>query len=451
VPSTRGLVPFALLAAFVLGAAGVIPRAAALPSFAQQTGQPCSACHVGAFGPQLTPFGRSFKLGGYTLAAPDTPSNPFAAMLVGSYTHTNADQSDNAGPHERRNDNFSIQEASLFLAGRMTDHIGVFAQTTYSDIDRLLTLDNLDLRYARALQVHEHPAIVGVSMNNNPTVQDVWNTVPAWRFPYMASELVPEMAAAPLIEGGLEHQVVGLSAYTFFDNRWYAELGGYRSLSPGLLGAMNVEDSAGRISGVAPYWRLAWSHDSRGQSWSIGTFGLDAHLHPDRGRGATDKFRDIGIDASLQLYDMGPHLFALNASYVHEHQIRDASFAAGKAANLGGSLDSAAVNASYYFDAHYGVTIGRFAIRGSRDEVAFAPNPGDGSRTGKPDSSGTILQTDWTPFGSADSWHTPWANLRLGLQYTMYDKFNGAVHDYDGFGRSAHDNDTLFAFLWLAI
>jgi hypothetical protein len=41
--------------------------ARAVPSFAQQTGQPCHSCHVGGFGPQLTPFGRAFKLGGYTL------------------------------------------------------------------------------------------------------------------------------------------------------------------------------------------------------------------------------------------------------------------------------------------------------------------------------------------------------------------------------------------------
>src|SRR5450631_3507615 len=40
--------------------------ARAIPNFASQTGQPCTACHVGAFGPQLTPFGRAFKMGGYT-------------------------------------------------------------------------------------------------------------------------------------------------------------------------------------------------------------------------------------------------------------------------------------------------------------------------------------------------------------------------------------------------
>jgi hypothetical protein len=40
--------------------------AQAVPNYAQQTGQPCTACHIGAYGPQLTAFGRAFKIGGYT-------------------------------------------------------------------------------------------------------------------------------------------------------------------------------------------------------------------------------------------------------------------------------------------------------------------------------------------------------------------------------------------------
>ena len=61
------------------------------------------------------------------------------------------------------------------------------------------------------------------------------------------------------------------------------------------------------------------------------------------------------------------------------------------------------------------------------------------------------MQADWTPFGTADSWNAPWANMRLGLQYTIYDKFNGASNNYDGFGRNARDNNTLFMFLWAAL
>ena len=38
-----------------------------IPSFSRQTKLPCSACHYGF--PQLTPFGRLFKLNGYTLTA----------------------------------------------------------------------------------------------------------------------------------------------------------------------------------------------------------------------------------------------------------------------------------------------------------------------------------------------------------------------------------------------
>jgi len=426
-------------------------RAFALPSFAQQSGQPCSTCHIGGFGPQLTPFGRAFKLGGYTLTAADSHSIPLAAMLVGSYTKTKTDQPNNAGPHDGPNDNFSLQEASLFFAGRVSDRIGVFAQTTYSDIDRLLTLDNVDMRYAVPSKIGEQPAVFGVSVNNNPTVQDVWNTLPAWRFPYMASELVPEIASTPLLDGGLEHQAIGVSAYTFYNNAWYAELGGYRSLSHGFLDAVNVEDSAGRIAGLAPYWRLAYTNDAPNHSWSLGAVGLDAKLHPDRGSGPTDTFRDVGIDGSLQLFGAGPHVFTLNGAYIHEQQKRNASFAAGAAEHPSGTLDSQSLNASYYYNAHYGLTLGRFFNRGSRDQLLFAPEPGNGSRTGKPDSSGTIIQADWTPFGAKDSWLAPWANLRLGLQYTMYDKFNGAAHDYDGFGRSAHDNNSLFVFLWMAL
>ena len=36
------------------------------------------------------------------------------------------------------------------------------------------------------------------------------------------------------------------------------------------------------------------------------------------------------------------------------------------------------------------------------------------------------------------------------LQYTGYRKFNGGNDNYDGFGRSAKDNNTLFLNVWLA-
>src|SRR6185437_9073617 len=65
--------------------------ASAVPSFAEQTGQRCSMCHVGGLGPQLTPFGRLFKLGGYTLRSGTQFTMPLAGMIVASFLHTQKD------------------------------------------------------------------------------------------------------------------------------------------------------------------------------------------------------------------------------------------------------------------------------------------------------------------------------------------------------------------------
>ena len=74
------------LAALLLWA-GIRP-ARAVPAFAAQTGQPCSACHIGAFGPQLTPLGRAFKIGGYTQTGGEglLSQIPLAATVLGSFT-----------------------------------------------------------------------------------------------------------------------------------------------------------------------------------------------------------------------------------------------------------------------------------------------------------------------------------------------------------------------------
>ena len=92
-----------------------------------------------------------------------------------------------------------------------------------------------------------------------------------------------------------------------------------------------------------------------------------------------------------------------------------------------------------------------FQTTGSSDPSLYAPGDVDGSASGKPDSNGYLIQLEYVPFGKADSLHRPWLNVRVGLQYTGYSKFNGGSSNYDGSGRSASDNDTLFAFLWVAI
>jgi hypothetical protein len=51
-----------------------LPQVAfAVPSFARQTGMPCSQCHVVSFGVALTAYGHQFKLNGYTFGEGEHP------------------------------------------------------------------------------------------------------------------------------------------------------------------------------------------------------------------------------------------------------------------------------------------------------------------------------------------------------------------------------------------
>src|SRR6516162_8703107 len=61
---------------------GVAPPAQALPSFARQTGQPCGTCHTDF--PALTPFGRRFKLLGYTVGGGMFRTTPFPTFPGGT-------------------------------------------------------------------------------------------------------------------------------------------------------------------------------------------------------------------------------------------------------------------------------------------------------------------------------------------------------------------------------
>lgn len=440
----------ALLAAIALLALQMLlgSSAQALPAFSRQTGMECAACHIGAFGPQLTPAGRKFKLMGYTDSKGGEWTPPVSAMAVGSYNHIAASVPGGAGPHDKPNNNLALDETSLFLAGKLYGGVGAFIQGTWEEPDHHVGLDQFELRYASTIPGSDD--IVGVSINNNPTMQDVWNTLPVWGYPYAASALAPSPAAAPLLAGGLEHQVMGASVYAYLSKTIYAEVGNYVSLSHGLEHRLGIDDEAGKLKGLAPYVRLAYARDVPGQSLSLGMFSMLGKLDPDRSGGLTNKSTDFGFDGSYQYFANRRNVFSLNAAYIYEKQNLNEAFAAGDAANKSGHLNTWKFDASYNFDKTYGLTLGVFDTWGSMDRLVYAPGAVDGSRTGKPDSRGAVLQADWTPTGKDGSWGGPWANLRLGLQYTMYDRFNGARKNYDGFGRDASDNNTLFLFAWTA-
>ena len=129
----------------------------------------------------------------------------------------------------------------------------------------------------------------------------------------------------------------------------------------------------------------------------------------------------------------------MHGTFIREHQDLNASVALGLAADQTYDLDTLRVDAGLYRQ-RVGFILGLLDISGGTDAVRFAPNPVDGSANGQPDSRA------WT----AEVVFAPWLNVQLRVQYKAYTKFNGAGSNYDGFGRSASDNNTLLLHAWLA-
>jgi hypothetical protein len=451
VRKARSISMSACLLLLLISMLALSESALAVPSYARQTQQPCTSCHVGGFGPELTPFGRQFKLMGYTMKVGDSANLPLSAMLVESFTHTQKAQTSAPASGFDNNNNFELQQVSAFFAGRLTDNLGVFSQATYSQNGGLLGWDNADLRYARTFTRGNHSGIWGISLNNNPTVSDVFNAAPAWSFPYMAPDLAPGAPAQPILIGGLGGQVIGASGYTQLDGKWYLEAGVYRSLSVAFTNHVNAGYD-GRVVGAAPYLRLSYTWNLPAGMFSLGGFGLDVRRglvdadlagNPIPLAGPSDRFRDVGLDADYQWFH-GDHSVTVNGLYVDERQTLNATYAGGGASNLHDTLQSLNIKGSYWYRTTYGVTLAAFADNGSSDITLYGNN-------GSPNTQGGMLEVDYSPFGQATSWHQPWANLRVGLQYTWYTRFSGLVHNVDGAGRSASDNDTLYVYLWTAI
>jgi hypothetical protein len=485
----------AIICTIDIGASG---PAIALPSFARQTGAACGACHTDF--PGLTPFGREFKLGGYTMGggkyrstlfpkddptktvesksklptkAPSSDTsqiNPYAPpismMAIVGFTHTQADQDPTGSPYSS-NDNVVVAPISLFYGGAITDHIGAFAQVTYNNApfgaqdpadpytSKLWTWDNTDVRYANTGNISGLPVTYGITANNNPSVQDAWNTTPAWSFPYAVSNIAPRPSAGTLVDGAFAAHVGGAGAYAWINNLVYLELSGYRTINPDAQAKLGADPfgAPGMFDGVAPYWRVA-IEPHWGNHWlEFGAYGMSARVRPwtfttdangfynNETYGQTDRYTDVAFDSQYQY--QGPNYWiTLRGAYIHEDQKLDASFANGLSDNQTNVLNTLKMSASlaYGNDNRVVLTGHYFNTWGTSDPTLYA-----GLISGlSPDSNGFIAEIAYIPFinSSAPVW--PWANARIGLQYTYYEKFNGDTVN-------AHDNNSLFLYAWIAM
>jgi hypothetical protein len=464
----------ALCGAALLLSVLTAPAALAVPSFARQTGMACEACHT--VYPELTHFGRVFKANGYLLTnlkqvrdvsakkeqlleLAQTP--PLSIMFMASYTQLSTALPDisSAAPGVAQNGTAGFpQQLSLFYAGKIAPHFGAFSQITYSNASGTISIDNTDLRFADMTILPSAQSLVyGVSLNNNPTIQDLWNSTPAFGYPYTSSNSVVSPLAGTQIDGRLAQNVAGLSGYVFWNESLYAEVGGYRSAKQGatntLTGAAGPLDGTASnvIEGVSPFWRVAYEYNHERHSIEAGLYGADFKLLPGGSpatpaplRGPFNRFKDLAEDIQYQFIS-DEHQVTVAGTRIHENMNLDASFAAAASANPTDSLTTTRVWATYYYRRKIGGTLAYFSTTGSGDAVLYGPTAPGGpgvvtSASGSPDTRGWIAEVNYLP----------WLNTKLTAQYVSYNKFNGGSSNYDGVGRNASDNNAWYLLLWFA-
>jgi hypothetical protein len=429
------------------------PSADAVPSYSRQTGFPCRSCHTTP--PELTPLGRQFKLNGYTITgmpvnkvektSKEAPLTLLQNLPLSVFFETSYTQTDKVQPGTQ-NQSFEFpQDVSLFVAGAWAAHLGSFVQFTYDAQDDHFTWDQTDIRYANTRKFFGKDFVYGITLNNTPGVEDLWHTTPAWSFPFIANDQAPTPAAAPIIDS-LAQDVAGFGSYEMWGDHLYAASTFYRSEHLGNTQPNPGTGATFNIHGLAPYWRVAWQQTWGNNYLEAGGYGMYMKSTPnnvvgpsgENGGTLTDNYNDIAADVQYDrtIPKFRNDILSLRGVYIHEHSDLNASATEdlGLAAQVPHHLNTVMANAEYHFGDRYSGTFGWFNTTGTRDALLFAPNPIGGSANGSPKNSGYILNLSWWPVQNVD----------LAVQYTGYWNFNGRSMNYDGSGRNASDNNTVY-------
>ncbi len=481
------------------------PEANALPSFARQTGQPCGTCHTDF--PGLTPFGRRFKLLGYTTGGGLYRTNPFSgsgnseaemrayaaqqridgngplvplgsgergwvppisAMVITGYTHTQVPAAPPTDPY-KPNDNVVVSPISFFWGGAIASNVGAFAQVTYNapgptagndPFSHTWTWDNTDVRYANTARIGALDVVYGITANNNPTVQDLWNTTPAWAFPYAAPAGLGGStgpSAGTMLEGAFAARVGGVGAYSMLNDLLYLEATVYRTLNFSQQNALGTDPvGSPGLFNYAPYWRVALEPHWGPHTLMVGTYGMTMDVHPwadPTGLASQaivpqfDRYTDVGFDTQYQ-YQGSNYWLTLRGSYIREFQTLNATFnnfnPSATSSNLNDVLDSMRLYASIAMGADNRVVLtGQyFRTSGTADGNLYGFDVNGAALT--PNSDGWNAEIAYIPFGAGKAPGWPWFNARIGLQYTYYNRFNGTTV-------GAQTNNTLFLHAWMAM
>lgn len=440
-------------AALIAAATGYSGTAHAIPAFAAQTGMHCSACHIGF--PQLTPYGRMFKLQGYITGGTFPTWKNFALMSQTGFTQLHDKIAGGLRPGYKSNDAWvAAQQSSLYYGGAIDAALGIgaFIQVTYDNVSKSWHWDNTDIRLARSAHLFNRSLIYGFTFNNAPTVTDLWNSTPDWGYPFIHSYLAPAPAATPQVDQ-LAQEVYGVGGYAALNvtskDMIYAEADLYKSLPNQMSYRLGV-GPATQNDGVIPYVRLALQRTWGSYSAEIGGYALQDNPYPAGVvNGPANTIRDLEVDAQFQ-WIRPLQALSVQASFIHESQDWAASNPLGLTTNPRDHLNDLTVTVSDLVAQKIGITESYNAIDGTADPLLYPPGPITGNAAGKPGTTGWTTELDYYLYNNGGPAWLPWLNAKLFVEDTIYPRFNGAASNYDGTGRSAGANDTVFSGVWVA-
>ena len=444
----------------------------ALPSFTEQTQQPCASCHLN-FG-ELTPVGRKFKLMGYARGNRVTPLSVNGTVSLTKISNT--DSSVDPSVSLPKNGKVLPEELNVFVAGKITDQVGsnlkltanainttpLFASSgvqTGTKVGKDVFLDNSEIRFAQSGQLNKTPMVWGVTLNNAPSTQDLWSTTPGHGFPYRTSSLLNawgmgQFGPASMIDGGVNSQVLGVGMFAMLDDVWYAELTSYHG-SKTAIPALEVANASNAVStSNNPYWRLAWNPVVGANSWMVGAFGMVSKLSRDRlvTGSSSGKYTDIGIDAQYQFITPS-HSWSAQASLIQEKADWSARGVGTNHDAQVSTLNTFKTKVTYDFARTYGATWFGFASNGSTDSLYWAYSAtattgacNQNSSTLAYCSSNGIPNTAGQGF---EIYYAPVPQLRINLQQTYYRSFLGGrtfIDNTSGNSRAASDNNLTYLY-----
>jgi len=411
--------------------------------------------------PELTPFGRRFKLNGYTLTTRPALVNdiddykrntvwltdlPGVAILAQiGYDHYDRAPPDTGNPYpaHAQSDTYQFPDQfSLVYAGAISDRVGGWLQLTYNGQAGSVGIDNIDLRYSD--HTVNNSWLWGITANNYLTFQDVWNGFGSYALPNFNTVTLWSGGVAgaglsgPIINALGPGTVGGIGAYAFYNDSLYFEFSEYHSALAG--GASPTTDSAslaangGAVDRFAPYARIAYERDWGYHSAEIGASALYVNWIPSVGYisaqqalaataagntytpaqtfypGATNRYTDLSVDWQYQ-YNGDHDIYGFMGHVTHEQQQNSpllvaATFTGASSpiyTNPTDNLTQLLVTAEYFRDRRFGGLVSFTRTTGTSDPLA---NGGNGS----PANQFEVFELDYVP----------WLNFRFILQYNAY-------------------------------